>query len=134
MAFTIKDTAFKLDEVLMAKMLPTEVKIADQTLGFEEWLGYLAQWFCIKRCSGVPCIVYTPPEWIVEAQAKLKDDLYKQLRAMKQIPEELLPQTVDQVDELKKKLSENLAQLETHRKALEKKLAALENGEKKSSG
>jgi hypothetical protein len=131
MAFTIKDTAFKLDEVLMAKMLPTEVTIGDQTLGFEEWLEYLAQWFCIKRCSGVPCIVYKPADWIVEAQAKLKDDLYKQLRPMKQIPEELLPQTVDQADELKKKLSADLAELETHRKALEKKLAALENGEKK---
>jgi hypothetical protein len=133
MAFTIKDTAFKLDEVLMAKMLPTEVTIGDQTLGFEEWLEYLAQWFCIKRCSGVPCLVYERPAWIVEAQAKLKNDLYKQLRAMKQIPEELLPPTVDQVEELKEKLRTNLDQLETHRKALEKKLAALENGEKKSS-
>ena len=134
MAFTIKDTAFKLDEVLMAKMLPTQVTIDGTSMGVEEWLEHLAQWFCIKRCSGVPCIVYTPPEWIVEAQAKLKDDLYKQLRAMKQIPEELLPQTVDQVDELTKKLNANLAQLETHRKALENKLAALEKEEKKSSG
>ena len=120
MAFTINETAFKLDDVLMAKMLPTMVTVDGTTIEVEEWLRRWTEFLCWKRCSGIPCEVYIPPGWISEARAKLKEDLNKQLRAMEQIPEEMLPRTVARLDELEKNLKANLDQLKKHRAALDK--------------
>src|SRR5689334_603628 len=109
MAFTIKEI-FKAEDLFMQKTLedwltakfpptdpPTKVTIGGTTQRVEE---FVEQFLCHKRCSGIPCLQYNPPEWISEVLTRLKEDLNKELRTLTQIPGEELPPSVSRVDEL----------------------------------
>ena len=114
--------AFKVDDLLI-NILPTaQVKIGNHTiLEKEEWLWCLEHFFCPRSCTLHNCLEHHPPDEISEAFKKLKQELKEQLsrRTMAQIREEMLPQTVAQVDELKQKLRKALDELDSRRRELE---------------
>jgi hypothetical protein len=125
MAFTIDKIAFNIAGLLINIPSKKEVKIGQTVLDPIEWLWCLEHIFCHPLCTGIQCAPpHQPPVEIEKAFAALKKELLDQLgknRArLKEIKEELRPQTVAQVDELRNKLHTALVELDSRRDELER--------------
>jgi hypothetical protein len=124
MAYTIHNIAFNIDDLLINIPSKKEVKIGDTPLDPIEWIWCLEHIFCHPLCTGIQCVAPHPPVEIEKAFAALKKELLDQLgknRArLKEIKEELRPQTVAQVDELRNKLHTALVELDSRRDELER--------------
>jgi hypothetical protein len=125
MAFTIDKIAFNIAGLLINIPSKEEVKIGDTVLDPIEWLWCLVHFFCHPQCTIIQCIPqHQPPEEIEKAFAALKKELQDQLNKHRvrtmEIKEELRPQTVAQVDELRNKLNAALVELDSRRVQLER--------------
>jgi hypothetical protein len=123
MAFTINDMAFKVDDLLINILPKREIKVEGLVLDLPEWLWCLEHLFC-RACTLIRCLpTDPPPEEIAKAFAGLKQELKKQISErqaeMKEIEQDLLPQSVAQVDELRQKLHVALVALDKRRADLE---------------
>jgi hypothetical protein len=125
MPFKINEIVFKVDDLLIN--IPSEENVEFDGVSLEptQWLWCLVHMFCPKRCSQLNCLEDQPKEEIVKAYVELKKELTDQVEKgraeMKEIEETLRPQTVAEVDELRRKLHTALVKLDTRRIELERR-------------